>query len=388
MHHKPFRLLQGRGTLAAGMTEVYSFAKPQQELLFRCIGYLLISIYLRISETTSIKMYSLRFPFLRETQLNRDLDHLDFSSDPYCPITSNKKPSYHFSTAFLPGHPCITLKNSSQLVSFLKREFCTPDLDAMAPKLWVMSTQSSANISPLHHQRVKGREVIITEDPRLHLVWIYDRIFIKPLPQYLLSYAFWRVYLVDKNSPLQGDREVVMRSALGYLRTYYYLVQHESDFVLAQDAPLRLIAPDITWTQFSHFINQLSAVSDFTVSPRYSYGELRLTRLNFYIKFFQRKMHFQQVHGQYGAYFSQFYGPLLFVFSILSLILNAMQVELAIEQVDDGVHWKGMRKLARWCSVGVLVVSAVVTGLLAVVLVGKIVDEWVFAIKDRWGKRK
>ena len=333
-------------------------------------------------------MYLIQFPFLYKTQLNCNLNHLDFSSDPYYLTTFNKKPLYHFSTTFLPGHPCITLNNSSQLVSFLKREFCTPDLDTMAPKLWVMSTQSSANISPLHHQRVKGREVIITEDPRLHLVWIYDRIFIKPLPQYLLSYAFWRVYLVDKNSPLQGDREVVMRSALGYLRTYYYLVQHESDFVLAQDAPLRLIAPDITWTQFSHFINQLSAVSDFTVSPRYSYGKLRLTRLNFYIKLFQRKIHFQQVHRQYGAYFSQFYRPLLFMFSILSLILNAMQVELAAEQLNDGVHWKGVQKLARWCSIGVFIASVVVAGLLGIVLVGKIVDEWVFAIKDRRRKRK
>ncbi|MCJ1240278.1 hypothetical protein MMC14_008278, partial [Varicellaria rhodocarpa] len=182
--------------------------------------------------------------------------------------TSGKKPSYHFSTTFLLGHPCIRLNDSSQLVPFLKPEFCTPDHDAMAPKLWVMSTQSSANISPLHHQRVKGREVIITEDPRLHLVWIYDRIFIKPLPRYLLSNAFWRVYLLDENSPLQGDRGIVMRSALGYLRTYYYLVQHESDFVLAQGAPLRLIAPDITWTQFSHFINQLGAVNNFAVLPR------------------------------------------------------------------------------------------------------------------------
>ena len=63
------------------------------------------------------------------------------------------------------------------------------------------------------------------------------------------------------------------------------------------------------------------------------------------------------------------------MFSILSLILNAMQVELAVEQVDDGVHWKSVQKLARWCLVGVSVASVVVAGLLGAVLVGKIVDE-------------
>ena len=28
---------------------------------------------------------------------------------------------------------------------------------------------------------------------RLHLVWIHDRIFIKPLPRHLLSYEFWEI---------------------------------------------------------------------------------------------------------------------------------------------------------------------------------------------------
>ena len=47
--------------------------------------------------------------------------------------------------------------------------------------------QSSADISPLHRQRVKGRAVIVTEDPKLYLVWFYDHIFIKPLP------GFWNL---------------------------------------------------------------------------------------------------------------------------------------------------------------------------------------------------
>ncbi|CAJ2513956.1 Uu.00g020750.m01.CDS01 [Anthostomella pinea] len=51
----------------------------------------------------------------------------------------------------------------------------------MASRLWWMSKQDSANIFPLHWQLVKQRTVIVTEDPKLHLVWIHNRIFIKPL---------------------------------------------------------------------------------------------------------------------------------------------------------------------------------------------------------------
>ena len=61
-----------------------------------------------------------------------------------------------------------------------------------------MSTQSSANINALHRQRVKGRHIIITEEVRLHLVWIHDRIFVKPLPKYLLSHVFWEWFLGTK----------------------------------------------------------------------------------------------------------------------------------------------------------------------------------------------
>ncbi|KAE9966188.1 hypothetical protein EG328_009104, partial [Venturia inaequalis] len=93
-------------------------------------------------------------PFSKAHQLCNDLDPVDI-----------KAPD----AGALPGHPLITLNNSVSITQFLDDEFCSPDLEAIAPRLWVMSTQSSANINPLHRQRVKGREIVITEEPRLHL---------------------------------------------------------------------------------------------------------------------------------------------------------------------------------------------------------------------------
>jgi hypothetical protein len=113
------------------------------------------------------------------------------------------------------------LSNHSQLARFLENEFWCKDLETMAPRLWVMTTFSSGNINPLHRQRVKGREIIVTEEARLHLVCIHhNRIFIKPLPRYLLSQGFWVTHLA-KGSDQQSDRQRnLCKAATGFLRTY------------------------------------------------------------------------------------------------------------------------------------------------------------------------
>jgi hypothetical protein len=195
------------------------------------------------------------------------------------------------------------------LLEFLEKEYCSADLDRVASKLWWMSKQDSANISPLHRQYVKRRSIIVSEDPKLHLVWINDRIFLKLLPRYLSSYTFWRDYLgkdVDLNARRGPNR--VRKAALGYLRTYYHLV--------------RAIAADVTWEQFCDFARHLSSIDDQDVSERYAYGEIRLTRLNFYAPLRLGKSHFQRVEYQYGSYFARFYGPILFVIDIVSIVLN------------------------------------------------------------------
>lgn len=233
----------------------------------------------------------------------------------------------------VPGYPHISLKDRVRLTDFLWGEFCSDDVDRMAPHLWMMSQQSSANISPLHRQRVKRREIVVTEDPKLHLVWMYDRIFIKPLPKYLLSDNFTRKYLLSSSSLpspllLRPNQKTEIRAAtLGYLRTYSLLIRYESDLRIAQDKNLCLVPREMCWPQFCNFTRQyLPTTSDADVSERYRFGEIRLTRLNFYSKFFLRKSAYQRMYSSYGAYFSRFYGPLIFIFGSLSTQLSTMQV--------------------------------------------------------------
>ncbi|MCJ1465982.1 hypothetical protein MMC07_004601 [Pseudocyphellaria aurata] len=320
-------------------------------------------------------------PFSKAHQLNSEL-------------VSHQELPWVEKVTHLPGHPEILLGNFARLTDFLGQEFHTLDLDKLAPHLWMMSTQSSANISPLHHQKVKGRTIIIAEYPRLHLVWIHDRVFLKPIPRYLLSYHFWADYLTA--SSILGDEaeflvlgdegEGIRKAALGYLRTYRFLIKHESDFKIAQHNGL--ISHDVKWPDFLQFISEFHRIQDSQVSARYAYGELRLSRLNIYGRIFLRQFQFEQIHGQYSDYFSRYYGPLLFVFGILSVALSAMQVEMAVEALDGILPWKSLRNACRWFSV-ISLSGVLLLGLVFLFLaLGMIANEWIFAIKVRLRKRR
>jgi hypothetical protein len=249
-----------------------------------------------------------------------------------------------------------------------------------------MTTPSSDNINALHRQRVKGREVIVTEEPRLHLVWLHNRIFIKPLPRYLLSYAFWEGYLDEHSNKLGKDRSDIRKAAAGFLRTYKYLIRHETDFNIAKQEHLSLVPKDVDWPSFCRFTAELSSIDDGDVSKRYCYGELRLTRLNLYAPLLLRKFHFEQVHGQYGDFFARLYGPILFAFALVSTILSSMQVALAAEQLV-AVQWVSMWYVSRWFSVLSLLGSAVVAGWFVLLWLWMFLDEWVYTARRKLEKR-
>lgn len=315
---------------------------------------------------SSMQISSFKYPFPRAKQLSNELD----GYQPNAPQT-------------LPGYPRIRCDDYPQLLGFLERELISIDLERMAPRLWWMSKQDSASISPLHRQAVKKRSIIITEDPKLHLVWIQDRVFIKPLPKYLTSHAFWDKYLGER---VESDirRRRVRKAALGFLRTYYHLIQHESDFRMAQRENIQLIPPQITWKEFCDFSANFGSIRDSDVSVRYAYGEIRLTRLNFYSKILLRKWHFHRVEPQYGLYFARFYGIILFLLGILSVMLSAMQVELAVEQVDPLTPWSSFRRVSTGFSIASLIGLVCLVAGMASLLIYKIVKEWQYALRDRF----
>ncbi|KAI1738436.1 hypothetical protein F4680DRAFT_449868 [Xylaria scruposa] len=295
----------------------------------------------------------------------------------------NDQVAQRSSKDYLPGEPRIQL-GDPHISKYLKSELLTEDLDKLSPHLWLVAKQDSSHVSSLTHQLVRGRQIIITEKPELHLVWYYDSIFIKPIPKYLLSHAFWEFYLLSPDSPIEASlRDDIFKAALGFLRSYNHLIQHRSDFALAMRDECRLLPKNTKYASFTKLIQSFEAVDDGAVSPRYRFGELRLSRLNFWAKIFLFRFTYHKTDGQYGAYFTGLFGPILFLFAVFSVLLSAMQVVLAAQALEsnDG-PWDIFTWVSRGFSVFTIVSSAVVILALLLILLAMSFREVAFAIRD------
>ncbi|KAJ5171762.1 hypothetical protein N7492_004355 [Penicillium capsulatum] len=295
--------------------------------------------------------------------------------------TASKARKAHGPT-FLPGDPRLLL-DDGHLGKHLLAEFQTDRLNKLAPYLFLVAKQDSTHISSLTHQVVRGRRIIITEDPGLHLVWVDDRVFVKPLPRYLLSWAFWKQYVLSSTSPIpENERKKLIPVALGFLRSYSYLIQHRSDYRLATRDEHRLLPARISYPAFIRFTRSLN-ISDESVCPRYHFGELRLSRLNRWAPVFLGMFTYHKVEGQYGSHFARFYGPLLFIFAVYSVLLSAMQVVLGVQSfTPSDASWAAFARVARGFAIFTLTTSAAFSAGLLVVLVTMAGHETIFALKD------
>jgi hypothetical protein len=282
----------------------------------------------------------------------------------------------------LPGFPRVTLSDPS-MPHFLREELTTPQLNLFTPHLWKVATQSPTHITSLASQIVRGRRLILTQNPELHLVWIHDRIHIKPLPRFLLSYAFWEFIFEGGYSPLSQDQKrEIGNAARGFLRSWSYLIRHKSDFTLAQEKGF--VPRTIRYSEFVRFISTFEDVADDDVSARYSYGELRLKRLNLWAWLVLGRLEFHKVVWSYGDRFAQYYGPLLFVFGVCALVLSAMQVIWAVLPVIQANEWTGF---AEWClafSIFTIATVGIAVLFLVASFVVRGVPEVLFALKDLW----
>ncbi|KAE9373910.1 hypothetical protein N431DRAFT_439005 [Stipitochalara longipes BDJ] len=208
-------------------------------------------------------------------------------------------------------------------------ELQTTRLDEIQSYLWLAGLPSCGR--PLHRQQLLGRDIIVTEDPNEHLIWHETRIFIKPLPIFLVDLDCW-TQKICKTKQLH-------EAACGFLLSYAWLVRHESDLRIACEKGLLPVYINWeTWTEFmSEFLEHIDLQSLSGVSPRYQYGELRLSRLNkiHYITHFTWKdctRGYMTTSTWYQDFFARNFAWLLAVFAVVSVALSAMQVILATEK--------------------------------------------------------
>lgn len=219
----------------------------------------------------------------------------------------------------------------NDLDAFVTNELDVSRLEEIKDRLWLAGRLH--NIRPLHRQQLVGRKILVTEQADLHLLWQDDKIFIKPLPAWLLDRDFFQ-----KHDPAGS----MLPAALGFLNSYILLISYEIDFILAQK--LHLLPPAVDWKSWLDIVQNL--LPDFLgdeqkISPRYHYGELRLSRINWIYRLDSRFRfrHFCRGYHSSSQTFQSFlnrnFGWLLVVFVYFTILLTALQVGLATNQLRD-----------------------------------------------------
>ncbi|KAI0891363.1 hypothetical protein F4806DRAFT_482910 [Annulohypoxylon nitens] len=284
----------------------------------------------------------------------------------------------------LPGQPWVQLDD--QTIIYLRKAHLVPELDKLSPYLSLISTPSETNIESLHHQEVKSRRIIPSEHPGLHAIWYHDRIYLKPIPVYMFSKAFWE-YIENADPDL-------FKASCGFMRTYCLLIRHELDFRRAVRPDIGLIPHTylrnsdevLNYDKFVTFISQLAALSNHQVSPRYSYGTIRLSRLN-YMAFLIGKFTYFHIHSQWRDYLTHLLAPIVAAFVVVSVILNAMQVCLTAQGLQQGTAVKALVTVSWWFSIIVLIAIAAGLSMLVVISIVIIVKDQCYARSTLKAKR-
>ncbi|KXJ84914.1 hypothetical protein Micbo1qcDRAFT_225618 [Microdochium bolleyi] len=243
-----------------------------------------------------------------------------------------------------------SIRNSSQLTplpSFLPASYLTDSDDLAAPACdtttticlekelnlrrltavhgWLWVAGRPAPPRPLHHQLLLSREILVTERMDMHLVWTTGRLFLKPIPRFLLEPCFWHQHLSQQGA--QGLRQC----ALGFLFSYTALIRHESDFLIAKEK--HLVPTESDWQGWKTLVKEAGTEHIYPdIDPRFYYGELRLSRLNKIYFWYQTPLRNYMAHwNQYGTFLQENFAWLASTTVYLVVALTAMQVGLATD---------------------------------------------------------
>ncbi|KAL5364464.1 hypothetical protein BJX96DRAFT_187805 [Aspergillus floccosus] len=228
------------------------------------------------------------------------------------------------------------------ITACIEKEF---DLNRLASAhKWLWAAGLPLPPRALHHQLLLGREIFITEQLDMHLVWTTGRIFLKPLPRFLLDPDFWVEYLScehecscafggEVSSVVQPEckRRVLRRRALGFLVSYVALLSHESDFQIARNK--HLLPVEAKWGAWRILVHQLDTQHVYPyIDHRFFHGELRLSRLNKIYALTQTPLRgYMARWDRYSTFFHDYFTWLASGSLYIAIVLSAMQVGLATD---------------------------------------------------------
>ncbi|KAI0460290.1 hypothetical protein F5B21DRAFT_140213 [Xylaria acuta] len=243
--------------------------------------------------------------------------------------------------------------------AFLKNDLEPTRLNKINRHLWLAGLPRPARF--LHRQHLLMRTMLPTESPDEHLVWHDTNIWVKPIPEYLLSFEFWEKEICDS--------ETLYKSAYGLLLSYTWLICHKSDHRIAVDAGL--LPPEVDYDTWTAFAADLNFGNEFRtscpVNERYEYGELRLSRLNHLYRLGAAGLPLRNIvfgftsrSTRYPAFFQRNFGWVLAVFVYFTVLLSALQVALATEKLGSNVDFQRFSRAIALLSLGFVLVAVVI----------------------------
>ena len=226
------------------------------------------------------------------------------------------------------------IKPRSDIRRFLRHELDVSRLNKIQNHLWLAGLPRGAR--PLHRQILLERQILVTEQADLHMVWQKTRFFVKPLPVFLLKREYWLDHICKD--------ERLFQDACGFLVSYAWLVCYESDLQIAHR--LGLVPKEMDWIAWTDAIEDLLQHVDLRspngINPRYRYGELRLNRLNWIYRSRLLELDFRTFWRGYFRgpdWYSQFirnnFGWFIIVFAYMTIVLSAMQVGLEVQSLTN-----------------------------------------------------
>lgn len=225
-------------------------------------------------------------------------------------------------------------------VIYLEKELGLGRLSGLSTKLWIAGRPLPPR--PLHYQRLLGREIVIAERMDLHLVWSTGRIYIKPIPRFLLEPNFWSRYLLcyghncTETTSMACDYPRLWKSALGFMFSYAALICHESDFLLAKEK--HLLPEEVEWADWRLFVEEIGIKHIYKhIDSRFHYGELRLSRLDKlqYLASGMSLRAYMPHWNRYEDFFRDQFAWLASTAMYIAVVLAAMQVGLATRYLAD-----------------------------------------------------
>ncbi|KAL2204103.1 hypothetical protein CC79DRAFT_1278238, partial [Sarocladium strictum] len=270
------------------------------------------------------------------------------------------------------------IDSTERIKAFMCIEFSLERIDVIYPKLWRVGLPRPAQ--PLRTQIEKGRTIVVTQWLDMHLVWGHGKLFLKPVPRYVLEPGFW----ADLTSFAD-----VRSSALGLLYTYACLIIDPVDLELALKHGLlpsdgQKVPEWSTWRQLALELHETAIFQQ--IHRRFWRGELRLDRLN-WIYVLKDIPAFQMYYNTWSSYTDFVLRNLAWLSAgtvYIVTVLTAMQVGLATDTLNhNDVFQMTSSAFAIFSIMGPLVTTLV----LAVIMLIALVPNWLYARKASRGSR-